>query len=679
MAAKKRHSDRGGDDSSRGGLRRRIPLSFDQTKCLKCHGDRLLGASCPECGADGRDGEVNAAVVTRLSRVRLVEEGLRLELDGVRSSGSLKPVSRSDLAEFCSQFLQGLSQLASGDRPLSGVSETVAAVKRLDEFRGRAGAAGRLRPHTAAGRAMTKALTELDCVWPLYSMALTATSLQEAQARGESAQRAFDGAFRTLDEFEAMEHVSDALQDPTHGDFIDRMFVAVSRLYPGTSLLELASVGAEEASRATGEDVDLANGAQFLLNRAVGGAVLDPEKFEAAMGSALRLCNRSEHLTTVAAMPGALASLAASMRAVHEGFSAFEAVLHSGLSDEALIRRVILFYGETLENVGGAIFAWFILLSGLKSQPYEKLVRDNDVTQLLRRLSEAEGTKELFQDVNLPLRHAAQHGGAFEVQDQVIYFYLKSWSGSLTWDELMNDVFVLLESLTATSWALSTSLAGAGIEIPQVNGSASSLGGFRFMREYMKQQSCGLLASEDNGGAWKFVIADRSANRPNLAYALAMQSYPNLRSVTVELQDPTSTFEIPLSEVEAYLAAGERKDEDLGLWLVALLKLRQAARTGNESRLVSSDLLYVASFAGVHLLAGDMQWMPVLQNVKAMAVETGFLEATDIVKEILRAFRSDDLEVRRAVASKATERVQQGAFPVEPDAESVTCIRRSPR
>jgi hypothetical protein len=184
-----------------------------------------------------------------------------------------------------------------------------------------------------------------------------------------------------------------------------------------------------------------------------------------------------------------------------------------------------------------------------------------------------------------------------------------------------------------------------------------------------------LLDSEDNGGAWKFVIADRSANRANLAYALAMQSDPNLRSVTVEAEGATTVFEIALSEVEAYLEAGERRDEDQGLWLIALLKLRLAARNGRESMLRSSDLLYVASLGGVYLLNDHLQWIPVLREVKRMAVQTGLTEAVDVVHDVFRAYRSDDIELRRPVTSAVTMRVKEGAYPVEPDAESVTCVR----
>lgn len=676
MAAKKRRrTGREGDGSTRGGLRMAIPLSFDVTKCLKCHGDRLLGGPCPECGTAGRPGEVNSAVVRRTSRVRQVEHLLQRRPDEGAGVAPMGAVKREELAEFGVEFLRGLAALGSGELPTSGVAETEAAVRRLEEFRARARATGVLRPHVAASRAIGLVLTELESLWPLYSAALTATSLHEAQVRGQKAQVVVENAFSALDEFEAMEHVSAALQDPGHGDFIDRTLLAVSRLYPGTSLLELAPIGAEEASRSTGEDVDPANGAQFLLLRAAGRAVLDPEKLEASMGSALRLCNSSEHLATVAAMPGALPSLAASLRAVYEGFSAFEAVLHSGPSDEAVIRRVVLFYGETLEGVGGALFAWFALLAGLKSQQYEKLVRDNDATQLLRRLSDSEATEALFRDVKPHLRHAAQHGGAFEVDGEVIHFNLRSWSGSMTWGELANDMFALLEALAATSWALSTSLTGAGIEIPDVPGSVAQQGSFRFARQWIEQQPCGLLDSEDNGGVWRFVIADRSANRANLAYALAMGSDPKLRSVTVQVEGATTAFEIALSEVEAYLEAGERRDEDQGLWLIALLKLRLAARNGKESMLRSSDLLYVASLAGVYLLADHPQWIPVLREVKRMAVETGLTEAVDVVHDIFRAYRSDDIEVRRPVATAVNKRVQEGAYPLEPDAESVTCVK----
>ena len=582
--------------------------------------------------------------------------------------------TEQEMRTFLARFVQALGPLATGSRSPSAVADMASTISQLEEFRERAASVPALRPNTGAVRAVIDSTNRFSALWPTYAAALTASTISEAERLGQAGQAIIDAALAGLDEYSRMGAAIQILQDPSAGDFIDRTLKLVDVLYPDTSLLEVAASGAREAGRRTGVPVDDANGAHYLLLRAVGSVSLDGERLNLVLSAAARFCAASPRLNDIAAMQGALLGLAASSRAVFEAFAAFEAVLHAKLPEEALLRRMIKLYGETFEDVGGPVFAWYALLSGAKSQPYRKLV-GTDTSAIFSTLSKTEAVSTFFHGVNPHLRNAAHHGSSYVVEGEVVRFTLRSWSGTLTPSQIVDELLTLIESIAATTWGLSTALTSAGVEVPTLPGSVGHDGGFRFARNWLEGRGAGLLDASESDRSWSFTVTGPSPTPFRLAYVLASQGSPPPAEVTVRWKDPRSRLSVKWGVVHAYMSLAGTNDSNALDLLLALIALRHACRSAEGSLVEESDLLYASSAQGLRLLNGSVEMVPHLRSTLDIAKSERYDSVVASIRRTFQSYRGTDERGRQLLADELKTNLRDLRPPTEPEADEVTCIR----
>lgn len=372
----------------------RRTLTFRTSLCAGCGSTRVLGQPCADCGRKSPAGEVNAPIVTRRTAVREIQEALDDRSHGPRNQTSSRGFpSKTEINEYLSNFINALDGLLEPHIRATAIDRMVAVEKSFARLASECSDYPSLRPTIAKQRAVTRSLTTLTRLWPTYSEALTAGTMEEAKQLSNDGQQLIDAAEEAISEYEALEETTSAYEDLSNPDLLDRTLNALSISHQEHSLLELGQLGAQEAESASGVSTGGGHGVQYLVLDLLANIHLDIDRFRALIRETSHVCEDDVRLNEVASEPGALEGLAESSRLLYESLSSFEAVILREQDEQALMRRVIKFYAEVYEDLAGPLFAWYSLITRIKDQPYEKLIQ-NDVTSLARSLTRNERTKE---------------------------------------------------------------------------------------------------------------------------------------------------------------------------------------------------------------------------------------------------------------------------------------------
>ncbi|GAA2553389.1 hypothetical protein GCM10009861_11390 [Neomicrococcus aestuarii] len=497
--------------------------------------------------------------------------------------------------------------------------------------------------------------------------------MDEAQRLSNEGQALIDAAAEALGRYVSLMESTQAFEDLTIPDLLDRALNALSYLYPDATLLEMGRLGAREAERVAKVPVHDGPGVHFLVLNAVASAHFDPERFRDLLRETSRLCEDSSLLREVAAQPGALAGLGVSSRLGYEALATFETTLLRETDEKALMRRFIRFYGEFYEDVASPLLAWYNLLTGIKSQPYAKLIQNN-ATDLARNLTKHKLTASLLQDDGAHLRNASQHGNSFALEGEYVIFQLQSYQERPHRTEVIDRIYSFMESVLAMGWSLSNVLARLGIEVPIKDEDASymNLTQFRLATLWLEHLGTTVVEADQKSTSWDLTLAIEPDETFSLAIALA-ENVPDIVSeVSVRAPGTATPMVIPLSAFtnlkSAQAAATAPVDH-----LLALVEFRAMCTVEGKSVLTAEDLRFAVATIGLLLIMKeDFTLIPYLRRVRQLTISHSLLELTETIKQVFALTRSPTETTKRQLAARLNEWRENSSAPTMPQAEAVT-------
>lgn len=468
------------------------------------------------------------------------------------------------------------------------------------------------------------------------------------------AQALLDEAGESIRKHNIRAEAAAVFEDPGAGSFSERALKALRVNRPGLSLLEVASLGAAEASADTGVPVTSALGVQYLTLVAVAEVHLDVDRFRRVAGEAAQFCQQNDLLSTIAAAPGAIQALVDGNRAYSEAITAFEAVLQHEKDETALIRRIIKLHSEIYEGVGLYQFVWYALLAGLKTRPFNKLVEDG-ATGVAQTLMNSE-IASWFMGSETFLRHAGQHGGSFTILDGQVEFKLKTPREAMRVEEVIDTIFAFLESLAATSWALSNALSEAGIDVPLPEADAAYIGMSKFKTAalWLSDRGEGVVRAEETETAWEFDL-EGVGGVSEIALTLAMVEGNSLNEISLQRQGSTDSWlEIPLF---AYVAHADMltSDHTPAEFLISVLKLRASCHSGSRPLVGSDDFRYAIAVLGLFILNSDVTMIRPIRQVEVLARDAGDRDAVTLIHKILLQSRVKDRHAVQKLQSQLND------------------------
>lgn len=648
-------------------------LRFQTMPCARCKADRVIGTPCSECGAKGRTGEVNADVVTRRTSVRNVNaaRASQLGLTGGPASDGLP--SHHEIADFLTEFIHALTQILHSNGSVPSVGAMVGALARLDDMRERCARVPPLRPHLSKQRFMLSVIDILDGLWPVYAEALSTPTTETARMMIKRGQELIDNAGINITNYSKLEGAVKAYEDLSIPSLFERALQALSLSYPEIPLVNIGQRGAAEASATLGVPVDSGHGVQYLVLKSIASVHFDEHHFAKLLDDGAVACEHSPYLREISKSPMARASLAQSSRLLFESLTSFEAILQKEEDKEALMRRLIKFYGEVYEDVGGPLFAWYNLLTGLKSQPYEKLI-SHDATALATNLSKAAAAEAMAAGAVTYLRNAAQHGSSFILQGDSVEFRLRSYRETKTSAEVIDDIFAFFEVLSAMSFSLSNALTNIGQPITTSENDATYMGfsAFRLAKLFLEQKGTTLLSAAETKDAWHFGIDD-AVDVFQLGIVLALGAPPGLSSVTVSVTNSSEPLVVPLDEYKRFAKLSEQattpKDHLLGI-----LNLRQRCTRKGKSLLTAGDLNFAAASLGLHLLLDKPDAATHLRQVMKLAELLGQQDLVDLLRMVFSQFRNPEASAKRRLSSRLNDLLNKSSAPEIPETTSVRVV-----
>ncbi|NYD78395.1 hypothetical protein [Arthrobacter cupressi] len=490
-------------------------------------------------------------------------------------------------------------------------------------------------------------------------------------------QQLIDEVVAELNAYETLIEATKAYEDFSIGDILERALAAAAVSYPGLSLLDLGRAGREEATQLTELDTDEAHGAQYLLLSTVAAVHLDPIRFSAVLAESARFCFAAPNLGRIAEEEGALDELSKITRVLHEALTSFEAILERESDIDTLLRRIIKFYGEIYEDVGGRLFAWYNLLANIKQQPYLKLIQQNDATKLARNLVDCPITRSFLEDAGSHLRNAAQHGSSFALSGEVVIFRLRSHQEQWTRAQVVDAVFSLLESLSAMSWSLSNALAQRGYSIPLSAEDAAYLRmtPFRLATLWMKDHGTALLSACEAEDSWRFIIETDSDDVLALALTIAGGAPENIAKIGIRSDSLDTDLIVPVAAFDLF----SRWPKDSAApheHLLAVLELRNHCLRGKDALLTRENIRHGVGCLGLFLIGGDRTMIPFLRRLQRMAKEHGWTHEDAVAAECISLWRNPDAQKHRSMVAALTTWLNLNSPPKMPQAHSVIVFRR---
>jgi hypothetical protein len=651
-------------------------LSFLTLPCLRCSARRVLGQPCDECGCQAPAGEVNARVVERRTGVARVEEELRAAIAADVPPHSTDLPNFESILELLQSFTTALGELIKTPMSEEAAARMAEVQRNIITVQRDCEAHPLLRPAVTLQRAMSRSLSSVSKLWPAYGRALTAPNLHQAQEFGKTGQQLIDAAIAELNAHENLVLATQAYEDLSVADFLDRAMAAISVSHPGLSLLDMGRIGRLEATELTHVATDDAHGAQYMLLSTIASIHLDPERFSAVIAKSAQFCLAAPNLGNIAQEDGALDGLSTITRMLHESLASFEAILVRESDDKALLRRIIKFYGEVYEDVGAPLFAWYNLLTNTKQQPYTKLIQ-LDASKLAQSLVDGVDTASFLQDAGRHLRNAAQHGSSFSISGEMVTFRLRSYQEQCTRGQVLDTVFSLLESLSALSWSLSNALTQRGYPIPisEEDAAYMRLTPFRLVTLWLKDRGTPAVIAGEAQASWRFTIETQPDDLFSLALTLAGGTPEHISKVGVRSSTSEADLIVPYPAYALFTQWPADKAAPHE-HLVAVIELRSICMKGNHSLLTDGDLRHATGCLGLLLFSGDQSVIPSLRRVLRMARDRRWAVVENFASECISLWRNPDAQRVRRLTAELTKWVNLHPSPEMPESRSVIVSNR---
>jgi hypothetical protein len=536
------------------------------------------------------------------------------------------------------------------DEPLSEATQRALA-SALGEFnRARDGLLSYepLRPHVSSLLTVRSVLNELTAALDLYQDALTAEVPLQGQVLAKRAQSHIDrGAeARSLHEARHQEATTLGAEQSLDQRVLNIIELLASR-YPDKDLLGFDAEGARQMAVATGADVASGSGTTYLSLKLTAGAFLDEGALDARLRAATQaLDGGGDTLRDLGRNPSATGDLGAARVRLNEIFEDFGRLLAFEQSDERVFRRIVHAYGAVLEEVALPLLCWYLLASGTKNRPYERLKQD-DVTSLYQSACASLLLEPIFAGGDNRLRHAASHGHSFKLEDDQAIFDLRSFGGTIPVDVVVDALLALIESLSAAFLALDNRCSFIG-----GFGPAPGLGPITFaeIARLWLRKKFGQVNLDSHHDSWVVEVKSLPMAPHELASTLLIAGPSTNTSVTVEVANlGEGHLRVPVEGMQAFLEPDTTIDPGLDAMSRTIALLR--ASNLNESPALDEAHLKgaVAILATILVGSGKAEVIPYLRACMRMATESGFSQLAQEGAEAIRLWQKPD---QRLVANQ---------------------------
>lgn len=440
----------------------KLTITFSLVRCA-CGAERQAGRSCPACGRDPEevDGDLERrrAIVQEVSDRKPVEDAEPLALEDAF------PAIRAWFDRFSAAYE------ATGEGSVEDAARRLReSLEELDALHARAARTRRLRPAHALWAAIDGVLMAFDNVRDTYLDALTAATVDDAEAAAIRGQGAIDSATAALDRFNALasawERVDSADLAEEYGDLLAGA-EAVAVLSGTADMVVLDRKGAELFARITDGAVAAPSGLGLslqLLDLAVE-ASMDPTRFWRSTRSVYKLLVDHD-----VALRGLFADahwradlVGVSLEARDAGFEA-AAVATAGANRRRLVQSALRLAARQIERAAHPLLATLRAIEG--RQPYAS-ERKRDINALLTRATHS-GHEELLLGLDPKLRDADAHGKFDIVPDGVRLTGSRGKLDYLSDEELVDVTLAGTESIIALYWGLVAALVAAGVDLEEL-------------------------------------------------------------------------------------------------------------------------------------------------------------------------------------------------------------------
>ena len=443
-------------------------LGFDRAVCRRC-GDpeRILGVPCASCGAKAGASEVNVQVQQRR---RAVANSTREAADTHEGPAEMPPLALAAPVIWARQdeeldaLMKAIAAVTAArggaaeelGLALAGIAETRGLLERFQARRPLVSRLASLRERSAA----------LTAIAARYLEALTADTPLAAQHASDQAQREIDRAVASIDRYEALQDAARALEgDGELAGALERLISVLLAQHAGTSIPELDEAGRRRLAEVTGDEATATAGVTFLAQELSASVYLD----------------RATWAATLAAAAGAIAANREGFAAAFtdarvrddfqrasslwmEAYAQATLLTRVGTTTEGLVRQLVKLYGTLIEDLV-APFGSLMLVgtsASASAREYAHLMR-LDATEVVRLAHEAPELAGVFRRVEKGYRHAANHGGhAYRLHGNYVELSLRSFSTTVHWEELFDDVLALTEMVASIHLALDNALLLSG-------------------------------------------------------------------------------------------------------------------------------------------------------------------------------------------------------------------------
>lgn len=622
---------------------------------MRCHGERVVGAACPHCGAKSRPGEVNANVVRRRQQVARVEQ-LIASLAVEPERGQVETITSEGLTSLLRTLLDAIEQFVEHPGPTSN-QDLALAIHRMERATEGLAEASVRRPGLGARIALHSSSAALLRLWGVYRSALVASTPLEAQALAKDAQRMISAASAPIGVASDFEAAAQVLEDEELS-VAERIFAALRLRRPSTNLQSLMQICATEAEVAVGLPVGRNSGLAFATLEILGDARLDPRALRTKLRVAAEITD-TPMLGIIAAMDGALPDLAGSRRDVFEAFFSYQAVLKATHDKRALVRQT----GQLIAHVYEAaqpVFAWYTLLLGTdeKRTTYTSVVNEN-AANLATRL--AIGKSELlFSDAPRYLRDAPNHGRAFKYDEQLdeVSISLGSFTGRMQLDDYVDRALAFIETVLAAAWGLENALECAGIPIALSASDASFMGLTPVvLTQLALSEAHGLTVREssDRDGTVRFVVEPTERNLLIAAYVTA-SALTSVASVVVLTTGQGSQVEFDYARWPS--TEGSTEDQ-----MVSMISFLRVCKVDDGSALTRAALRYAIGCLAHALSEGSLAAVVQLRQMREWARERGWRDEAEFCGTAIGIARQGCSDAQRV---ENAEMVRSGSVPVFP-------------
>ncbi|APH44089.1 hypothetical protein BMW26_03260 [Microbacterium sp. 1.5R] len=614
-------------------------LNFQTLPC-PCGGSRILGSSCPECGRKPLSGEVNRYVVHRRSGLARVLALLGPDTNPTETNPHESPQLAAPPAarivnELLETLLAAIADFSAAPTSEHTVDALARAVTKLRTARQDALVAARLRPTTGTWTAVGESIDRIERVWDLYRDVLTADTVLDAQKSGKDAQDGLDTVRTPLQQIDEWENFAAILGDESR-PIPERMFASLRTRFPNVTISELPSHGVAMTGRDLAISIGTNSGMSYLLLQPIAHTMLNPDVFRSKILQASSGLTNATRLREVALMDGAVQALADTHRLMVEAVIAFTAILAVESDERAVARRFGKLASEIYE-ASTAVLAWYRLMTTDRAgaDAFTK-VSAEDATKLAADLQKG-ALAPVFDDAARYLRHAPVHGRALDYEPNAGAFVinLKSHSETVLRDVFIDRVYAFLETVFASTWALSNAIDVAGIDVTLSDSDALYMGFTPLVLTAIALPVTADLTVRDYqevDGGWTFYV-DGDVDLLTPALVAAENAVGHVPEI--QLLGPAGD---PLLTVSLADSWAWRNTDGYNLQM-NFLGFKASAEREGHSLLSHSDVQFMLSVLGIALLGGDAHAIVHLRRLKTWALERKWAEDAALADQIIATLR----------------------------------------